>query len=106
MRLHPLSYFLALLPLAAWAQGTKDDYERARLLPERTSNTVFRDQVKAVWLPGGESFWYRNNLPEKKREFILVDAASGTRRPAFNHARLTAALTQETGRKDAAERME
>lgn len=97
---------LALLPIAAWAQGTKEDYQRARALPERTAGTVFRDQVKAAWLPGNESFWYRNLLPGKQREFILVHAATGERRPAFDHARLSAALARETGRADAAARLE
>ena len=31
-------------------------------------------------MPGGDTFWYRNDLADGKREFVLVDAAKGERR--------------------------
>ena len=79
------------------AQGTQADYERAMHLREITANRVFRDRVRPNWLADNTRFWYRNDWAEEKREYILVDAESGTREPAFDHARLAAALAEATG---------
>ena len=58
---------------------------------------VYRDKVDPHWLPGGDKFWYRVDLPGKRKEFVLVDAARGERAPAFDHARLAAALARLLG---------
>ena len=62
-----------------------------------TNPLVFRNTVQANWLPD-ERMWYRVNTPEGS-EFILVDPAGGTREPAFDHAKLAAALSKATGGK-------
>ena len=62
-----------------------------------TNPLVFRNTVQANWLPD-ERMWYRVNTPEGS-EFILVDPARGTREPAFDHAKLAAALSKATGGK-------
>jgi dipeptidyl aminopeptidase/acylaminoacyl peptidase len=77
-----------------FAQGTKADYERAGSLRAKTAGKVFRTGVQAHWLAGNDRFWYRNDLAEGAREFILVDAAKGTRAPAFDHSRLAEALSK------------
>jgi hypothetical protein len=82
----------------ALAQGTRSDYERALSLPKTTANKVFKQRVTARWLPDNAQFWYRNDLPNDAREFILVNAEAGTRRPAFDHQRLAAALGKVTGK--------
>ncbi|MDB5308486.1 MAG: peptidase [Gemmataceae bacterium] len=61
------------------AQGTRADYERANTVRQRTANQVFRARVEPHWVEGGDRFWYRNDLPGGKKEFVLVDAAKGTR---------------------------
>jgi dipeptidyl-peptidase-4 len=71
---------LALIACNAFGQGTKTDYERALSIGTRTKDTVFRAKVEPHWLPGGDAFWYRNDLAEGKREFVLVDAVKGERR--------------------------
>src|SRR5207244_5777517 len=43
-----------------------------------------------------ERFWYRITTPEGS-EFLLVEAAKGTRAPVFDHAKLAAALSTATG---------
>ena len=82
----------------ARGQGSKADYERAEGLREATRDKVFKTSVRPHWLTGGQRFWYRNDLPDKVREFILVDAAKGERRPAFDHARLAEALGKVLGK--------
>lgn len=95
---------LELAPHAA-AQGTRLDYERATGLAKRTEGKVFKQRVRPHWLPGNTNFWYRNDLAGETREFIFVDATKGERRPAFDHARLAAALSKATGKPFAAERL-
>jgi len=68
----------------ATAQGTRSDYERALNLNKTTANKVFKSRVVPHWLPDNTQFWYRNDLSEERREFILVNAETGIRRPAFD----------------------
>jgi dipeptidyl aminopeptidase/acylaminoacyl peptidase len=104
---HSLSIacLLALSCAAAYGQGKPADYARADSLRERTQNKLFRARVEPHWLAGNTRFWYRNDLPGKRREFILVDAPAGRRAPAFDHARVAAALTQSTGKAVRADRL-
>ena len=85
---------LFLTALDVCAQGTRSDYERAMNLSETTANKVFKDRVTAHWLKDNKRFWYRNDLPENKREFIFVDTEKGIRQHAFNHERLAASLAK------------
>jgi dipeptidyl-peptidase-4 len=70
---------------------------------------IFRDRVEPHWFAGasGETnqFWYRRDLPQGQREFILVDAPAGQRKPAFDHARLAKALSEKSGKTVEAERL-
>src|SRR5947199_321126 len=81
----------ALRPTAAVAQGTRDDYARPDALRGRTSDKVFKARVEPHWDAGGARFWYRNDLAGGAREFVAVDAAKGSRRPAFDHDALAKA---------------
>lgn len=47
---------------------------------------VYRASVRPHWFADNSRFWYRNDLPGQRRQFILVDAEQGVRRPAFDHA--------------------
>jgi dipeptidyl aminopeptidase/acylaminoacyl peptidase len=80
------------------AQGTRADYERATKLRQLTENKVFKQRVRANWFPNNTQFWYRNDLADGAREFVLVDAAKGERKPAFDHAKLAAALSKATSK--------
>ncbi|VTU02290.1 peptidase s9 : Dipeptidyl aminopeptidase/acylaminoacyl peptidase OS=Singulisphaera acidiphila (strain ATCC BAA-1392 / DSM 18658 / VKM B-2454 / MOB10) GN=Sinac_6999 PE=4 SV=1: DPPIV_N: Peptidase_S9 [Gemmataceae bacterium] len=75
---------LALLALASLApptlaQGTRADYERANTVREWTAGKVFKARVDPHWFDNGDKFWYRNDLPGGKKEFVIVDAVKGTR---------------------------
>lgn len=54
---------------------------------------VYRDHVEPQWFSNAEKFWYRVNLKNGGREFITVDAAAGTRNPAFDHAAVAIEFT-------------
>lgn len=66
---------------------------------------VYRDRIEAHWWAGNDRCWYRNHLRGGDREFVLVDAVAGTRRPAFDHARLAEALSRHLGTPVAAGRL-
>ncbi|MBX6312301.1 MAG: DPP IV N-terminal domain-containing protein [Isosphaeraceae bacterium] len=87
------------------AQGTRADYERADSLRERTRDKVVKSGVRPHWFAGNDRFWYRNDLAGGAREFLIVDAVRGERRPAFDHAKLAEALTRATGKPLAADRL-
>ncbi len=102
-----LLFWLAVLLLSCSlaAQGTRADYERAASLPKRTENKVFRQRVTPHWLPGNTRFWYKVQTAAEQHEFVLVDAEAGTRRPAFDHEKLAAALRLALGKPVEAKRL-
>ncbi len=83
---------------SALAQGTRADYERSNNFRELVQNKVFKTKVDPRWLPDNSRFWYRNDLPDGAREFVLVDAAKATRGPAFDHSKLAKSLSEATGK--------
>ena len=48
---------------------------------------VYRDRVQPQWFSNGERFWYRVDLKDKGRTFVVVDAIAGTRTAAFEFER-------------------
>lgn len=94
----PPALLLAAFGTSAFGQGTAADYQRAAGLRETTRNKVFRTAIRPQWLSDGTRFWYRVEIGPGKHEFVLVDAAAGLRRPAFDHQRLAIALSNVLGR--------
>jgi dipeptidyl aminopeptidase/acylaminoacyl peptidase len=78
------------LPAADYAQAEK--FMSYNVIP-----LVLRAGVRPTWLPG-DRFWYRNAIENEGSEFILVDPKRGTRAPAFDHAKVAAALSAATGK--------
>ena len=62
--------------------------------PERG---VYKARISPMWFQDNTRFWYRNDLRDGAKEFIVVDAEKGARRPAFDHANLAAALSKAAG---------
>ncbi len=58
---------------------------------------VYKARITPHWFQGDLRFWYRNDLREGAKEFILVNAETGKREPAFDHAKLAASLSQAAG---------
>ncbi|MGD0517677.1 MAG: DPP IV N-terminal domain-containing protein, partial [Thermoguttaceae bacterium] len=55
---------------------------------------VYKLRIAPNWFDNDSRFWYRNDLSGGDREFILVDAESGTRQTAFDHQKLAASLSK------------
>ena len=80
-------------PLTAVAQGRFEDYQRAeKFLFGNVSNVVHLAEVSPHWIEKTNRFWYRR-VEKKESQFILVDAEANSVAPAFDHARLAAALS-------------
>jgi dipeptidyl aminopeptidase/acylaminoacyl peptidase len=58
---------------------------------------VFRDRITPHWFHDNTRFWYRNDLRDGAKEFVLVDTERGTRELAFDHAKLAKALSRAAG---------
>ena len=95
---------LVAAPAIAQPRVTIADYERAeRFMTYNTTPLVSNGAVRANWLPD-DRFWYRTQTANGG-EFILVDAARGTKAPAFDHAAVATALTTALGRTITAARL-
>lgn len=82
----------SLVSPAAAQQVTETTYRRAeQFLGLNAESLVAHFEVDPLWFDG-DRFRYRNRRPDGS-EFIVVDPAAATRRPAFDHARLAAALS-------------
>ena len=85
---------LTVFVAPARSQVTRDDYARAeRMLLWNAAALVRNASVQPHWIGGSDRFWYRRETADGA-EFVVVDPARGTRRPAFDHARLAAALSR------------
>jgi dipeptidyl-peptidase-4 len=74
---------------------TADDYKRAeKFMVYNVRPLVFHD-VRGTWLPD-DRYLFRDTGPDGS-EFVVVDAARGTRQPAFDHAKIAAALSSAAG---------
>ncbi|MFI5073082.1 MAG: prolyl oligopeptidase family serine peptidase [Terriglobales bacterium] len=86
----------------ASAEVTRADYERALGVSEKYHGLALNIPDKPVWIDGTDTFFYNKSV-EGGHSFVLVDATSGTKRPAFDHARLAAALSKANGKEYKAE---
>jgi dipeptidyl-peptidase-4 len=74
---------------------TADDYQRAEKFMTYNTRPLVFHEVRGKWLPE-DRYLFRDSGPEGS-EFVILDAAHGTRRPAFDHRRLAAALSAAAG---------
>ncbi|MBS0393944.1 MAG: DPP IV N-terminal domain-containing protein [Proteobacteria bacterium] len=79
---------------AAPADLDRAVYERAaQFLPSNQESLILNATVRPHWRAGPfDRFTYRHELGDGRAEFVEVDAATGRRRPAFDHARVAAGL--------------
>ena len=66
---------------------------------------VYKAQITPHWFENETHFWYRNDLHDGTKEFIVVDAEHGVRKPAFDHAKLAAALSKASSKEFTADKL-
>ena len=101
--MHSLKFAL-LFAVPAFSQTvfsqtlTAADYARAeQFMNYKVNPLVLRGAVRPNWLPE-DRFWYRTVSAEGV-EFMLVDPVRATRKPAFNHSAVAAALSRSSGKR-------
>lgn len=87
---------LSLLPAMAAAQVTRADYERAQSLRDQSEALAVNVTDPPSWLGTTHRFWYRRTRPDGF-EFVVFDADTRNKQPAFDHARLAEALSKASG---------
>jgi dipeptidyl aminopeptidase/acylaminoacyl peptidase len=93
-----LAVFAAVLsPSWASAQGTTADYARAMGLRERYEDLTVGAADQFRWIEKTNRLYYRKSV-KGGHEFVLVDATSKEKRPAFDHQKLAAGISSATGR--------
>ena len=80
---------------SASAQGSIDDYRRAATVGQRLNGLTVDVAQAPTWISASR-FWYRKSV-KGGNSFVMVDATSGAKTPAFDHARLATALSSATG---------
>src|SRR5262245_54740287 len=96
-----LILFLSLPAIAQQSSSTSSaitaaDYARAeKWMGYNTNPMVFHAGARPSW-QGDERFWYRVTTAEGT-EFVMMNSASGTKSPAFDHAKLAADLSTAAG---------
>ncbi len=89
---------------SASAQVTRADYERATGLSDKYEYLTVNVPDPATWVADTGRFYYRKSV-KGGHEFVLMEAETRQRSPAFDHQRLADALAKETGEKYTAIRL-
>ncbi len=71
---------------------TWQDYQRASNLRQELQGLVLNEAGPATWITDTEQFWYRRTV-DGGHDFILGDAKTATKKPAFDHERLATTLS-------------
>jgi dipeptidyl-peptidase-4 len=92
-------------PAAAPRTLTAADYAQAeKFLPYNVNPLVVHGSVRATWI-SEDHFWYRDSLADGASQYMLVNAATGASQPAFDHAKIAAALSQAEEKTYAADKL-
>src|SRR5438477_8299643 len=92
------SFFLLAAACLTFAQGTREDYQRAqRFLPGNLRQLSYVAVVTPNWIEKTNRFWYLRTGAQRS-EFILVDPDKNTSAPAFDQTKLADALSSATKR--------
>ncbi len=80
------------------AQVTRADYERAAQLRDKYKGLALNLTDTPNWVEGSDTFWYRTTV-EGGHAFVLVEAYTKLKKPAFDHDKLAATLSSANGEK-------
>src|SRR3954468_1388234 len=84
---------LAVVAISASAQQktyTAADYSRAEKFMGYNTNPLVYHNARPAWLPD-DRVWFRDVCVDRT-QFVLLDPATVKKEPAFDHAKLAAAL--------------
>lgn len=77
---------------------SEDGYARAeRFLRWNESRYVLNGDIKHHWIGTEDRLWYLRTNAADEKEFVVVDAATGQRTPAFDQSRIAKALSTQAG---------
>ncbi|MEY4094652.1 MAG: hypothetical protein RLZZ53_1851 [Acidobacteriota bacterium] len=88
----------------AAAQVTGADYQRAQTLRQQYEAAAINVPDTPTWVGTTHRFYYRRTLANG-HEFVMVDADTQQKSPAFDHARLAQSLSRTSGRDYTATRL-
>ena len=80
-----------------FGQGKKEDYRRAEMVKNVMDNKVYYAPSSFHWLSNETRFWYVNQTPSGKK-FMLVDAETKSKQPAFDHQKVAEKLSAASGK--------
>ncbi len=69
-------------------------YDRADKLPDLLKGKAFKLKITPHWYDKDRRFWYRNDLKDGAKEFIVVETTKGRRMAAFDQGRLAESLSK------------
>ncbi len=78
-------------------QGTLADYQRAQGLQAKARNLVVNTPGAIAWIGESDHLWYPRSV-KGGTEFVLVDATAESKKLAFDHDRLAAAISGVAGK--------
>ena len=94
----PVAIALSVLPSMVSAQVSLADYHRAQGLREQYQALALSVPEPPTWVGTTHRFYYRRSLANG-HEFVMVDADTRQKQPAFDHARLAEGLSKASGEK-------
>jgi len=90
--------FLILSQTISFSQGTADDYKRADDLARNTMSKVFYGNVRPSWIGKTGNLFYENLTPGGT-EYVIVNAITRSKKPAFDQKKFITAFESATGKK-------
>src|SRR5438105_1287732 len=93
-----LALVVLLATIASRAEAAQDSPQERFGRRSEQAGGIYKDRITPHWFATNAQFWYRNDLPGKSKEFILVNAEKGTRGRAFDHEKLAKALSTASGK--------
>src|SRR5262245_38232188 len=89
---------ILLVPASVLAQGPAADYPPPTALRPKEQHPATNVPGPATWIEKTSRFWYVRSV-RGGREFVLFDADTRRKRPAFDHQRLADSLSAATGKR-------
>src|SRR5207244_5305607 len=93
-----MSLWFLILPAICLGQITAADYERAAKLRDKFQGLAVNVPETANPIEKTTRFWYRKSV-KGGNEFVVVDAGTLVKKPAFDHERLSISLSTAAGEK-------